>query len=306
MAALKDIITQFLEYIEVEKNRSQKTLENYNLYLHRFKKWALTKGIKNMSSVTQQRIKQYHHWLATFDKKNPLKKNTLNYHLIALRSLLGYCEKKGIKTCVPENVLLSILPRRVITLNDAETLERLLNAPHQSNEDDLIKKRDLAILELLFSTGMRVSELTALKRDDIHLSKRECLIRGKKDAYRVIHIDSGACEAIKKYLDARTDTLSPLFTRHDRALKPQLSNVKNFSLTPRSVQRLMKHYCLRAGLAETITPQSMRHSYAASLLKRGTDIHSVQSLLGHANVTTTHAYMHISNKKSVKRKGAIR
>ncbi len=297
MHALKPLIIQFLEHIEIEKNRSQKTIQNYHFYLTRFTQWAKEKGVLNAEQISAEIIRQYRLWLNRLGGDTPLKKNTQNYHLIALRAFLKYLAKRDIKTLAPEKIELGKMPAREVSFLENDELERLLSAPLQSREAEIIKKRDAAILELLFSTGLRVSELASLKRDSINLKKDEFTIRGKGDKYRIVFLSSRAGVAVKQYLDKRGDVYSPLFIRHDRAFNPKKSVANNdLFLTPRSIQRLVQRYSKIAGITKQISPHTLRHSYATDLLMNGADIRSVQSLLGHASITTTQIYTHITNQ----------
>lgn len=295
---LKAFVNQFLEHIEIEKNRSPKTIENYAFYLNRFIKWAEGKGVTQASQLNTEILRQYRLWLNRLGGDKPLKKNTQNYHLIAMRSFLKYLSKRDVKTMAPEKIELAKMPARDVSFLENEELERLLRAPLESGEPDIIKKRDSAILELLFSTGLRVSELAALNRDGINLSKDEFTILGKGDKYRIVFLSPRAKAAIARYLEARHDMFSPLFIRHDRAFNPKKKELEDdLNLTPRSIQRLVKRYTKVGGITKHITPHGLRHSFATDLLTNGADIRSVQSLLGHASITTTQIYTHITNQQ---------
>ncbi len=298
MTPLKEFITQFLEYIEIEKNRSQKTVENYGFYLQRFSSWAARHGITAVEHLSQEHMHAYRLWLNRLHEEKPLKKSTQNYHMIALRSFLKYCAKRDLKSLAPEKIELAKQGERSVAFLDGDDLERFLEAPSLSHEGELIKKRDRAILELLFSTGLRVSELASLKITSINLKKDEFTIRGKGDKYRIVFLSPRAKEHIKKYLDIRKDAFLALFIRHDRAFHPkQIQNEKELFLTPRSIQRLVQRYAKVAGITKKISPHTLRHSYATDLLQNGADLRSVQSLLGHASVTTTQIYTHITNQQ---------
>lgn len=298
MTPIKPLITQFLEHIEIEKNRSQKTIENYHFYLSRFAKWAKEKKVTNAEQINAEIIRHYRLWLSRLGGDTPLKKNTQNYHLIALRAFLAYLAKRNVKTLAPEKIALGKMPTRDVSFLENEELERFLSAPLLSHESDSIKKRDAAILELLFSTGLRVSELASLKRDSINLAKNEFAIRGKGDKYRVVFLSPRARDAVKTYLDIRGDVFSPLFIRHDRAFNPKKTLADDdLFLTPRSIQRLVQRYSKIAGITKAISPHTLRHSYATDLLMNGADIRSVQSLLGHASITTTQVYTSLANQQ---------
>ncbi|MBI4239755.1 tyrosine-type recombinase/integrase [Candidatus Uhrbacteria bacterium] len=296
---LKKLISDFLEHIEIEKNRSLNTLENYGFYLGRFREWAESNNISRVNHITLDSVRAYRLWLNRLHGDKPLKKNTQNYHLIALRSFLKYLAKRDIKTLAPEKIELGKMPERSVAFLEGDDLERLLQMPDQSGNPGIIKKRDCAILEVLFSTGLRVSELAALTRENINLKKDEFTVRGKGDKYRIVFLSQRAKEKIKNYLEARKDAFDPLFLRHDRAFNPHSKNIddKNLYLTPRSIQRLVQRYAKMAGMTKKISPHTLRHSYATDLLMNGADIRSVQSLLGHASITTTQIYTHITNQQ---------
>ncbi len=290
MASLAKLITQFLEYLEIEKNRSEKTVRNYDFYLKRFVKWA---GDLSPAGITQEKIRQYRLWLNRFKDANgkELKKNTQNYHLIALRAFLKYLAKRDIKTLSAEKIELGKMPERVVDFLEGPDLERLLEAPITVDAPGIIKKRDKAILELLFSTGLRVSELVGLKKEQINLKKDEFTVRGKGNKPRVVFLSNQAKYWLKQYLEARKDVSPHLFVSHDRAHKNESA------LTPRSVERLVKKYSRIAGITKKVTPHTMRHSYATDLLMNGADIRSVQAMLGHSSITTTQIYTHITNQQ---------
>ncbi|MDO8571752.1 MAG: tyrosine-type recombinase/integrase [bacterium] len=294
---LHELAIQFLEHIEIEKNRSPRTVQNYGFYLNRFLDWAKKQGITRPDAVSLDVVRNYRLWLNRQPGKTPLKKNTQNYHLIALRSFLKYLAKRDVKTLAPEKIELAKTSQRTVGFLDGDDLERLLTSPLKTHDTEIIKKRDRAILEVLFSTGLRVSELSSLKRDTINLGKDEFTVKGKGDKYRIVFLSSRAREHIKIYLDLRKDILPPLFLRHDRAFNPKRSDEDaDFFLTPRSIQRLVQKYAKIAGVTKKITPHVMRHSFATDLLMNGADIRSVQSLLGHASITTTQIYTHITNQ----------
>lgn len=305
---MKKLIQQFLNYLEIEKNRSIQTVNNYHFYLMRFLKWAQAKKNKRLKAtdITISLIRNYRLWLnrQKDTKGEPIKKNTQNYHLIALRSFLKYLRQNDIKTLAPEKIELMKIPQRHIEFLEYEDLQTLLNAPLMDinkGQSDIIKFRDKAILELLFSTGLRVSELANLKRKDINLKKDEFTVRGKGSKLRIVFISDDAKYWLKKYLDIRKDLNPFLFTSYDRAskkrVKKQYANrKKEQGLTPRSIQRIIEKYAKTAGITKKVTPHTLRHSYATDLLSSGADIRSVQTLLGHASITTTQIYTHISDK----------
>ncbi len=294
---LAPLINDFLDYLEIEKNRSPRTRANYDFYLRRFIEFA---GDISPSGITGEKIRAYRlHLNRLADHKGELlKKNTQNYHLIALRSFLKYLAKRDIESLAPEKIELGKMPERQVAFLESDDLERLLNAPLAQNAQrptpnaDKVTIRDKAILELLFSTGLRVSELCSLKRGDVNLKRDEFTVRGKGSKLRVVFLSDDAKKWLIKYLEARGDVAPYLFVRHDRA-----SNGDPGALTARSVQRLVDHYSRAAGITSNITPHTMRHSYATDLLRNGADIRSVQSMLGHSSITTTQIYTHVTNEQ---------
>ena len=237
-------------------------------------------------------------WLNRYKDKfgNELKKQTQIYHIIALRSFLKYLQKMDIETLSPEKIEVGKMPSRQVQFLEKDELERLISAP---SGEDLRSKRDRAILEMLFSTGLRVSELCSLNCDDINLERGEFSVRGKVDKIRAVFLSEEAREAIKNYLKLRPDTLPALFipvpkTKNAAASLAKIETSKK--LTPRSVQRIIKFYSAKAGITKKVTPHIMRHSFATDLLRNGADIRSVQALLGHSNITTTQIYTHVTDK----------
>lgn len=271
--------TEFLEHIEIEKGRSVKTVENYARYLERFLRFSRA---KNPSDITNESVRKFRLWLNRQPALNgTLKSKTQNYYLIALRMFLKYLTKRNIKSLAPEQIELARVGERQLDLISQEELERLLVAP---TGNDLKSLRDKAILELLFSTGLRVTELCSLPRD-LNWRSPEISVRGKGEKVRLVFISPTASEAIQKYLAARKDMEEPLF----------LSN-KNTALTRRSVERIVKFYAIKAGISKRVVPHSLRHLFATDLLRNGADLRSVQALLGHANIMTTQIYTHVTDK----------
>lgn len=281
---------QFLEYLEIEKNRSPKTVENYGRYLARFFGFA---QIKNAEEITEELVRKFRIWLARQKTgTEEIKKQTQNYHVIALRQFLRYLAKRDIKTVPAEKIELGKQPAREIEfLEDAE-LKRLLEAPRGNSLESL---RDKAILETLFSAGLRVSELCSLNRDSINLEKGEFTVRGKGDKIRPVFLSDGAKTALKNYLEKRKDISEALFVRQR---EPSGSDGKdNLRLTPRSIQRIIKKYAAAAGVSKKVTPHQLRHMFATDLLRNGADLRSVQMMLGHANISTTQIYTHFTDKQ---------
>lgn len=303
-------ITNFLEYLEVERGLSSATISNYAFYLHRFADFAQQTGVTSATKITQELVHHYRLWLNRLSnvQGGNLKKNTQNYHLIAVRSFLKYLVKVNIKSLEPEKVeLAKQIPRQVDFLEGTD-LERLLEAPLKIEQAEIIKKRDKAILELFFSTGLRVSELCKLKIENINLKKdhrlghrqgeaggtSEFSVRGKGSKVRIVFLSANARHWLEEYLKMRQDMNPYFFISHDKATSGREGQS---GLTPRSVQRLVQKYAKIAGLTKQVTPHTMRHSYATDLLMGGADIRSVQVMLGHASITTTQVYTHITDQQ---------
>ena len=282
---------QFLEYIEIERGRAVKTIENYNRYLTRY---FAQMDVKNVSDISEQNVREFRLWLnrQPGTKSDSMKRRTQNYYMIALRAFLKFLRKRDIEAISPEKIELAKLPERQIDLITATELERLMRAPKDAFEKEkdadkaLPYLRDSAILELLFSTGLRVSELCALNAD-IDLSRDELSIRGKGEKVRVVFLSHTAKDAVRTYLKTRKDMGEALFV-DGRPGKPH-------RITPRDIQRHLKSYVARAGITNVVTPHTLRHAFATDLLSNGADIRSVQQLLGHASINTTQIYTHITD-----------
>ena len=289
-------IINFLEYLEVEKGLSLITVKNYGFYLHRFAGFAKDAGVVKPANISKELVHKYRLWLNRLgsDKKEGLKKNTQNYHLIALRGFLKYLVKNDIKSLEPEKVELAKQTPRQVDFLEGVDLERILEAPLKIELPEIIRKRDRAILELFFSTGLRVSELCKLKIENVNLKKDEFTVRGKGAKLRVVFLSDDAKQAIQEYLKTRQDMNPFLFISHDKAASGREEQV---GLTPRSVQRLVQKYAKVAGITKEVTPHTLRHSYATDLLMNGADIRSVQAMLGHASITTTQVYTHITDQQ---------
>jgi site-specific recombinase XerD len=282
--------TDFLEYMEIEQNRSQKTIANYDHYLTRLVDFA---GDITVQEITPELIRKWRLWLNRLgtNVSDELQKNTQNYHLIALRSFLKFCTKRDIPALPADKVELSRTVRKQVTFLSPEELGRLFSQPDTGT---MVGKRDRAILELLFSSGLRVSELVGLDRDHINLKRREFMVRGKGQKDRPIFISPEAAVYIQRYLDARKDTAKPLFVRYSGTKKVDLTG-NYHRLTARSVQRLVARYALKAGITKHVSPHTMRHSFATDLLMNGADLRSVQAMLGHSNISTTQIYTHVTD-----------
>lgn len=286
-------IVSFLEYLEIEKNRSALTVRNYDFYLQRFVGWT---GVKRPEDITLPIVKKFRLQLnRELHNGKPLKKSTQNYHIIALRSFLKYLAKMDVKTLAPEKLELAKVGERSVEFLDGDDLDRLLQAPLKTENKRIIQIRDKAILETLFATGLRVSELVALRRDSINLKKDEFTVRGKGDKPRIVFLSNHAKHWIGEYFKIRQDIEPYLFVAHDRASKAREEKAR--PLTSRSVQRLVEKYSKVAGITKKVTPHTMRHSYATDLLQGGADIRSVQSMLGHSSITTTQIYTHVTNQQ---------
>jgi site-specific recombinase XerD len=282
--------TDFLEYLEIEQNRSQKTIQNYDHYLTRLIDFA---GDIQVSDINAELIRKWRLWLNRLgtNTSDELGKSTQNYHLIALRSFLKYCAKRDINAISADKIELARTRRAQVTfLNEAE-LTRLFAQP---NLQSLGGIRDRAILELLFSSGLRVSELTGLDREHINLKRREFMVRGKGQKDRPVFISPEAAKWVEYYLSKRQDTAKPLFVRYSGSKKVDLSG-NYHRLTPRSVQRIVARYAILAGITKHVSPHTLRHSFATDLLMNGADLRSVQALLGHSNIATTQIYTHVTD-----------
>ncbi|MFZ2500490.1 MAG: site-specific tyrosine recombinase/integron integrase [Minisyncoccia bacterium] len=282
---------QFLEYIEIERGRAVKTIENYDHYLSRYFEQM---KIQNISDISEQNVREFRLWLnrQPGTKSDSMKRRTQNYYMIALRAFLKFLRKRDIAAISPEKIELAKLPDRQIDIITPTELGRLMKAPRDAfaKEKDPDKARmylrDGAILELLFSTGLRVSELCALN-SDIDLTRDELSVRGKGEKVRVVFLSPTAKDAVRAYLKARDDMEEALFVDGRKN--------KLHRTTPRDIQRHLKTYVAKAGITSVVTPHTMRHAFATDLLSNGADIRSVQQLLGHASINTTQIYTHITD-----------
>jgi len=278
---LKELKKQYLEYIEIERGRSLKTVENYDRYLIKFLEFA---KIKDPSGITDDLVRKYRMFL----NRRGLKKKTQNYYLIALRNFLKYLSRIEIESLPPERIELAKTGDRQIDLISQDELIRLLGSPSGSDIGDL---RDKAILEMLFSTGLRISELCSLDRESVDLKKDDFSVRGKGEKIRIVFLSGRAKTALKNYLDKRVDIEDPLFVN--------LNSTKDgpWRLTPRSIERIVGKCAIKAGISKKVTPHIIRHCFATDLLEAGADLRSVQSLLGHSSITTTQIYTHVTNRQ---------
>jgi site-specific recombinase XerD len=297
---LEQLKREFLEHVEIEKGNSLRTVANYEYYLSRFLEFA---KITDPKDITDDKIREYRLYLnrqpgvkIRGQQAATLKKNTQNYHLIALRSFLKYLMKRDVKALSPDRIELAKIKERSLDLMTDTELSRLLTAPDTSTPKGL---RDKALLELFFSTGLRLAELCSLDRD-LDLSKDEFSIRGKGEKVRVVFLSDSAKDAIRIYLKSRKDMDEPLFVQYSRNISPTSpSGMGRGSnrLTPRSIERIVKQCAIKAGISKKVTPHVIRHSFATDLLSNGADIRSVQMMLGHANIATTQIYTHITDKQ---------
>lgn len=290
---VSELIIDFLEYLEIERGRSQKTTENYHLYLNRVIEFN---GDIPIEKIDSELVRKWRLWLNRYknDSNLSLSPVTQSYHLIALRSFLAYCLKRDIACLAPNKIELPKTKRQQVTFLTPDEIGRMLGKIPISTESGL---RDRSILELLFSSGLRVSELVGLDRDHINTKRREFTVRGKGQKDRPVYIGALTAEHIGEYLALRQDSLPPLFISYRENQQKSIDNGGNFRrLTSRSIQRLIKQYALRAGITKPVSPHTMRHSFATDLLINGADIRSVQSLLGHSNISTTQIYTHITDQ----------
>jgi site-specific recombinase XerD len=292
MLKLHDFKQQFLEYLEIERGRSIKTVENYDRYLKRFFEHA---KVEKPGDITEEQVREFRLYLnrqagtKVGGRVETMKRRTQNYYLIALRAFLKYLRKRNVEALSPEKIELAKVSERSLDLISPTELKRLMSAPETNT---LEGKRDKAILELLFSTGLRISELCSLLIDSIDLTREEFSVRGKGEKVRVVFLSQSAKLAIKEYLSERKDMDDALFVRCGR----KANDGGDLRLSPRGVQRLIKRYAIKAGITRKVTPHVIRHSFATDLLSNGADLRSVQALLGHAHIGTTQVYTHVTDK----------
>lgn len=293
---INSLITDFLEYMEVDKGHSVLTVRNYDHYLRRFAGFAKSLEVETPEQITQDLIHKYRlflHRLPGANHKDIINHSTANYHLIALRSFLKYLGTREIKTLSPDMIELAKTGERQISFLESDELENLFDQPDIKTPQGL---RDKAILNLLFSTGLRVSELCNLKKEDINLEKSEFSVVGKGKKVRVVFLDQEAKDALNRYLATRNDKNEYLFISYGHTNHPSPISHLESPITPRSVQRMIHKYARAAGIMKKVTPHVLRHSFATDLLMSGADIRSVQQLLGHASITTTQIYTHITDQ----------
>ena len=293
---LPKLIDDFLEYLEIEKNCSKLTIRDYRHYLDVFLDWYIsTIPNKSLESLELSDIRKYRVYLSnkTDAKGAGLKRVTQNYYVIALRSFLRFLIKNDYKTLEPSKIDLPKTESRSLKFLERDQVDRLVTSADTSKEEGI---RDRAIMELLFSTGLRVSELVSLNRDQINLERKEFGIIGKGRRSRIVFVSDRASEWVKKYLNARKDDFKPMFIRYSGAVSGE-NNGEKMRLTPRSIERIVKKYVRATRLPVDATVHTLRHSFATDLLTNGADLRSVQEMLGHKNIATTQIYTHITNKQ---------
>lgn len=288
---VSEYILDFIEHLEVEGGRMPKTAENYEFYLNRFVEFA---GDITPDQITTELIRKYRLWLNRYKSENngeELAMITQSYHLIALRGFLKYFSRRDIPSLAPDKIELPRTHRKQVTFLHYDEVTRLLD---QVDTEDEAGLRDRAILELLFSSGLRVSELVNLNRDHINTKRREFMVRGKGQKDRPVFISKAAADWVEQYLALRNDSLVPLFISYSRNVTPDTSG--DFRrLTARSIQRMISKYARLAGITKHVSPHTMRHSFATDLLMNGADLRSVQTMLGHSNISTTQIYTHVTD-----------
>lgn len=297
MKNLEKLKREFLEYIEIERGRALKTVENYDRYLVRFFDFA---KISEPGEITEEVVRKFRLYLnrqVANSDGDTLKKRTQNYYLIALRSFLKYLARRDVKTLSADKIELAKVPDRSLDLITRAELDRILAGPDielAKKDNDLAVFRDFAILAVLFSTGLRVSELCSLPRE-IDLTRDEFTVRGKGEKVRIVFLSENAKNAIRDYLARRADIDDALFISHAKKDEKKDGTEESRRLSPRSVERIVQKYAIKAGVTKKVTPHVIRHSFATDLLQNGADIRSVQVLLGHADISTTQIYTHVSN-----------
>lgn len=284
MIEIEKLLKDYLDYLSIEKNRSPRTRDNYNRYLKRFVDFAKIEKIKD---ITEEKIREFR--VSLSDREPKVKKATQSYYVIVLRNFLKYLAKRDYETVSPDKIELPKIPQRQIQIMESSDLERLLAF---KPKDTVRSLRDKAILETLFSTGLRVSELCSLDRY-LNLSRGEITIRGKGEKLRVVFVSPEAQVAIKKYLEKRFDAEPAMFIGLTKSSNPKPTG----RMTSRTVERLVEYYAKLAGIPSKVTPHTLRHVFATDLLINGADLRSVQELLGHSNISTTQIYTHITNKE---------
>ncbi len=295
MATIRQLIVDFLEHLEVERQRSPNTVANYHRYLERFASWAERRHITDPADLTANDIQKFRAWLAQLEDTNGeyLSPQTQAYHGIALRSFLRFLARRDIASVSADKVELPKMVLPSVSFLESDEYDRIMN---EIKSQSITDRRDRAIFECLFSTGLRVSELCKLNRSRLNLERGEMTVRGKGRKERLVFLDDRAITALSEYLDARDDDDDAVFIRH-RPTAHDANLEKGLRLTPRSVQRLVAKRAATAGITKTITPHTLRHTFATDLLRNGADVRAVQDMLGHASITTTQRYTHVTNQR---------
>lgn len=291
---LKEAIDRFLEYCELDRNLSQKTVRMYSYYLNFFKNWLEKNSTYQVQNISEDIIRDFRLYLSRDyhnQYKGSLKVQTQNYFLVALRSFFRFLIKKGHKTLSPEMIDLGKMNDRQVQYLEPTEMQRLFEAVDLST---IIGMRDRAIMETIFSTGVRVSEAVSLNRDQVNLETGEFSVLGKGGKARVVFLSDEAKSWLNKYFSMRVDPYKPLFIRYSGP-KPENLDDKNFRLTARSIERMIEKYRIIAGITKKMGVHTLRHSFATDLLSGGADIRSVQEMLGHKNIATTQIYTHVTN-----------
>ncbi len=302
---LKEAILRFLEYCELDKNLSLKTVRMYGYYLIFFENWLRKKLKKlnqsidsfNVEKIDENVIREFRLYISHYYKnpyKGQLKRQTQNYFLVALRSFFKFLIRQKLKVVSPEIIDLGKVRDRNIKFLTEDEREKLFKAVDLNEKTGL---RDRTILEVLFSTGLRVSELISLNRDQINIELGEFGVIGKGGKARVVFLSKKAKDWLKKYLDSRKDPYRPVFIRYSGPKPKQELTDEKLRLSVRSVERLIEKYRKKSGLVHRIGPHVLRHSFATDLLSHGADLRSVQEMLGHKNISTTQIYTHVTNQR---------
>ena len=289
---LSELVNDFTEHLEVEGGRSLKTIENYRLYLERFIEFS---GDITVDKITSEQIRRFRLWLNRHinDSNQSLSLITQSYHLIALRGFLTYLSRRDIQSLSADKIILPKTARKQVTFLHYDEVSSLLSQIDLDTERGL---RDRAIIELLFSSGLRVSELVNLNRDHINLNRKEFMVRGKGQKDRPVFVSKGAAERVSDYLASRHDSLVPLFISYSRFTGQTDTSGDYRRLQSRSIQRMVSHYAKMAGITKHVSPHTLRHSFATDLLMNGADLRSVQAMLGHSNISTTQVYTHVTDQ----------
>ena len=289
---LSELVNDFTEHLEVEGGRSLKTIENYRLYLERFIEFS---GDITVDKITSEQVRRFRLWLNRHinDSNQSLSLTTQSYHLIALRGFLTYLSRRDIQSLSADKIILPRTTRKQVTFLHYDEVSSLLSQIDLDTEAGL---RDRAIIELLFSSGLRVSELVNLNRDHINLNRKEFMVRGKGQKDRPVFVSKGAAERVSDYLASRHDSLVPLFISYSRFAGQTDTSGDYRRLQSRSIQRMVSHYAKMAGITKHVSPHTLRHSFATDLLMNGADLRSVQAMLGHSNISTTQVYTHVTDQ----------